>query len=78
LTTFGNYLPAVQIQYQKLQNETYDLLSKKQQLETGLYELNTTIGSAFNMLRSIQIRCEEVERERNSLKTAKVCLGAQK
>ena len=74
LTTFGNYLPAIQIQYQRLQNETYDLLSKKHQLETELYELNTIIGSSFNMLKSIQIKCEEAERERNSLAIQKLRL----
>ena len=68
LTTFGNYLPAVQIQYQRLQNETYELLSKRHQLETELYELNTTLGSSFNMLKSIQIKCEEVKREREQQK----------
>jgi hypothetical protein len=74
LTTFGNYLPAVQIQYQKFQNETYQLLSKKHQLETDLYGLNTTIGSSFDMLKSLQIRCEKVERERNSLAIQKLRL----
>ncbi len=58
MATFGNYFPAVQIQYQRLQNETYELLAKKHQLETELYELNNTMGSSFNMLKSIQIRCK--------------------
>ena len=35
MATFGNYLPAVQIQYQRLQNETYELLAKKHQLKTN-------------------------------------------
>ena len=66
LTTFGNYLPAVQIQYQRLQNETYELLSKRHQLKTELHDLNTTIGMSFNMLKLIQIKCEETERERGT------------
>jgi hypothetical protein len=74
LRTFGNYLPAVKIQYNKLQNEVFELTFKKQQLESEICGLNNTIWSSLNFLKSIQDKCKEVERERNTLAIQKLRL----
>jgi hypothetical protein len=74
LTTFGNYLPAVQIQYQSLQNKTNEMLSKKCQLETEFEDLNTRIGMTFNLLKSLQLKGEAAERELSNLANEKLRL----
>ena len=74
LTTFSDYLPGVELQYQSLQNQTSELQSKKHQLETELYYLNTTIGKSFDMLKALQLKCEEADRQRNSLDIQKLRL----
>jgi hypothetical protein len=74
LTTFSNYLPAARIQYQKLQNEIYDLESKKRQLESEIYGLGNTINSSYNFLNVVQAKCNEIKKERNSLAIQKLRL----
>ena len=53
------------------------------QLGTELRELNITIGSSFNMLKSIRSDVWRAEKERNKscylkVKTAEVSLGVQR
>jgi len=75
LQTFKDYIPAVKIQYNRLQNELFELTPKKQQLESEIYGLNNTIGSSLNFLKSIQDKCKELERERNGLAIQKLRLS---
>lgn len=74
LQTFENHLPAVKIQYNRLQTEVFELTAKKQQFESEIYSLNNAIGSSLNFLKSIQDKCNEIERERNGLAIQKLRL----
>lgn len=74
MKTFGSYLPAVKIQYNKFQNEVFELTSKNQMLESEIYGLNNTINSSYDFLKSIQAKCIAVEKERNSLAIQKLRL----
>jgi hypothetical protein len=71
LTTFSNYLPAVELQYQNLQNDAFVLLSETSQREGEFEDLNTRIELSLNILKSLQTKCENAESEINDLLSQK-------